>query len=235
MFRSAVERAGLRLEVDWADLGEPLYLDWEMWEKVVLNLLSNALTFTFDGHITVMVRRASESAVVAVADTGTGVLPEKLPDCSTASTRSAARTRAATKAAALGWPWWPGCTAAPSPPTPHQMSIPRSPSRSRWAAPIYLPTTSRRQRAWSGSPRGRPRSWRKRCAGCLRGDAPASAPPSTLAIVETLEQPQGWVLVADDNIDMREYLQHLLGSRYYVQAVPDSRRRWTQLPRSHRT
>ncbi|MDQ3824752.1 MAG: HAMP domain-containing histidine kinase, partial [Actinomycetota bacterium] len=79
VFRSAIERAGLRFEVNWDDLGEPVYLDREMWEKVVLNLLSNALKFTFDGRITVTVRRAGESAVVTVADTGTGIPAEELP------------------------------------------------------------------------------------------------------------------------------------------------------------
>ena len=34
-------------------LPEPLYVDHEMWEKVVLNLLSNAFKHTFEGRITV--------------------------------------------------------------------------------------------------------------------------------------------------------------------------------------
>src|SRR5688572_4397055 len=41
-FRSAMERAGLRLIVDCPPLPEPVHLDRDMWEKVVLNLLSNA-------------------------------------------------------------------------------------------------------------------------------------------------------------------------------------------------
>ncbi len=51
MFRSAVERAGLDFAVDCPPLDEPVYIDRDMWEKVVLNLLSNALKFTFDGTI----------------------------------------------------------------------------------------------------------------------------------------------------------------------------------------
>jgi signal transduction histidine kinase len=79
VFRSAIERAGLRLEIDRADFGQPVFVDREMWGKVVLNLLSNALKFTFDGHITVAVRRSGDSAVVTVADTGTGIPAEELP------------------------------------------------------------------------------------------------------------------------------------------------------------
>ena len=51
VFRSAIDRAGLAFEVDCPPLPEPVYLDLGMWEKVVLNLLNNALKFTFDGSI----------------------------------------------------------------------------------------------------------------------------------------------------------------------------------------
>ena len=35
--------------IDCEPLPEPLFVDREMWEKVVLNLLSNAFKHTFDG------------------------------------------------------------------------------------------------------------------------------------------------------------------------------------------
>ena len=50
VFRSAMDRAGLAYEVDCAPLPEAVYIDREMWEKVVLNLLSNALKFTIRRH-----------------------------------------------------------------------------------------------------------------------------------------------------------------------------------------
>jgi PAS domain S-box-containing protein len=86
VFRSAVERAGLAFEVDCPPLAEPVYLDRGMWEKVVLNLLSNALKFTFDGSIRITVRADGDSAsgagshaVVTVADTGIGVPGQEMP------------------------------------------------------------------------------------------------------------------------------------------------------------
>ena len=55
-FRSACERAGLRLLVHCPALREPVFIDREMWEKIVLNLLSNAFKFTFAGEIEVSCR-----------------------------------------------------------------------------------------------------------------------------------------------------------------------------------
>ncbi|HCI82278.1 MAG TPA: hypothetical protein DHW02_21600, partial [Ktedonobacter sp.] len=40
MFRSAIEQAGLHYQVHCPSLPEPVYVDTEMWEKIVLNLLS---------------------------------------------------------------------------------------------------------------------------------------------------------------------------------------------------
>ncbi|MGM1062017.1 SpoIIE family protein phosphatase [Saccharothrix sp. Mg75] len=79
VFRSAVDRAGLAFEVDCPPLPEPVHLDRGMWEKVVLNLLSNALKFTFDGSVGVSVRADGPEAVVTVSDTGIGVPADEMP------------------------------------------------------------------------------------------------------------------------------------------------------------
>ena len=79
VFRSAMESAGLALEVDCPALPEPVYLDRGLWEKVVLNLLSNALKFTFEGMVRVAVRPDGDRALVTVADTGIGVPEAELP------------------------------------------------------------------------------------------------------------------------------------------------------------
>ncbi len=80
-FRSAMARAGLRYEVDCAPLDRPVPVDREMWEKIVLNLLSNAFKFTLSGQVTLRLRPGDDgaSAVLEVADTGVGIPADELP------------------------------------------------------------------------------------------------------------------------------------------------------------
>jgi signal transduction histidine kinase len=80
-FRAAVERAGMRLVVECEDVGEPVYVDTSMWEKVVLNLLSNAFKFTLEGEIRVALERvdAERCARLTIADTGVGIAADELP------------------------------------------------------------------------------------------------------------------------------------------------------------
>ncbi|WP_433305654.1 SpoIIE family protein phosphatase [Actinoplanes sp. CA-030573] len=79
VFRSAVERAGLTFEVDCPPLGRPVFVDRGMWEKIVLNLLSNALKFTFSGGVRIGVRAEEAHAVVTVTDTGIGIPEPEMP------------------------------------------------------------------------------------------------------------------------------------------------------------
>jgi signal transduction histidine kinase len=78
-FRAAIERAGLVFDVDCRELPERVYVDRDMWEKIVLNLLSNALKHTFEGQISVTLRSLGDSAELVVRDTGIGIAPAQLP------------------------------------------------------------------------------------------------------------------------------------------------------------
>lgn len=80
-FRSAIERAGLTLRIEAARLVQPVYVDRDMWEKVLLNLLSNALKYTLEGGITLTIGVSVDGrrAELRVADTGIGIPEAELP------------------------------------------------------------------------------------------------------------------------------------------------------------
>jgi signal transduction histidine kinase/DNA-binding response OmpR family regulator len=78
VFRSAIEQAGLKFEVRCPAGLEPVYVDHDMWEKIVLNLLSNALKFTFDGGIAVELDERGDSFALLVRDTGIGIPPGQI-------------------------------------------------------------------------------------------------------------------------------------------------------------
>ncbi|HXS75325.1 MAG TPA: PAS domain S-box protein [Terracidiphilus sp.] len=77
-FRSAMEKAGLRFTVVCDPIEEPIYVDRQMWEKIVLNLLSNALKFTFEGQVQLTLKRNGEFVELMVRDTGVGIPPDQI-------------------------------------------------------------------------------------------------------------------------------------------------------------
>lgn len=79
VFRSILERAGLRFVLDCPPVAEETYVDPSLWEKVVLNLLSNAYKFTFDGEVSVRLRSGGGRVTLEVSDTGTGIPEKELP------------------------------------------------------------------------------------------------------------------------------------------------------------
>ena len=81
-FRPAVERAGLALVVECEPLSRRVAVDASMYEKIVMNLLSNALKFTFEGEITLSLRKSEmgEGIELVVRDTGIGVPAAEVPN-----------------------------------------------------------------------------------------------------------------------------------------------------------
>ena len=80
-FESAADRARLTLSIECSPLPQAVYVDRDMWEKIVLNLLSNAFKFTFEGEIGVATRVSEDGAAaeIVVYDTGVGIAPGELP------------------------------------------------------------------------------------------------------------------------------------------------------------
>jgi signal transduction histidine kinase len=78
MFRSAFERTGITLTLCCTPLPEPVYVDRDKWEKIVLNLISNALKFTFAGAVQVTQRAVEDQILLEVQDSGCGIAAEDL-------------------------------------------------------------------------------------------------------------------------------------------------------------
>ena len=78
-FRSVIEKAELKLIVQADTIIQPIYVDKQMWEKIVFNLLSNAFKYTLKGSITVALSAEEDFAVLKVTDTGVGIPENELP------------------------------------------------------------------------------------------------------------------------------------------------------------
>jgi PAS domain S-box-containing protein len=78
-FRTIIEHAGLKFNVKCAPIGGPVYVNREMYEKIVFNLLSNAFKFTLYGTIGVKVKENKNHVKLIVSDTGTGIAKEHIP------------------------------------------------------------------------------------------------------------------------------------------------------------
>ncbi|WP_208023343.1 ATP-binding protein [Duganella alba] len=79
VFESAMVKGGLAYTLDLPPLPQPVYIDRDMWEKIVFNLLSNAFKFTLEGSVTLTLREHGGMARLSVADTGGGIPAHELP------------------------------------------------------------------------------------------------------------------------------------------------------------
>ena len=228
VFRSAVERAGLVFDVDCRPLPEPVHVDPAMWEQVVLNLLSNALKFTFEGTIRVGVRDDGDHAVVTVSDTGVGVPPEELPRLFERFHRIENAWSRSHEGSGIGLAMvrelvglHGGVITADSPPGAGTTFTIRLPlGIAHLPAEVVAPGPDRPAVSGAADPY---------LVEALRWPAdPADGPEGELAADPGPDGARGSparLVVADDNADMREYLTRVLtDAGHRVLAVPDGQR-----------
>lgn len=77
-FRSAIEKAGMELKIDCGTIDEDVYVDVDMWEKIVLNLLSNAFKYSREGTIEIRLRQKFNKILFSVTDRGIGIPADQL-------------------------------------------------------------------------------------------------------------------------------------------------------------
>ena len=234
VFRSAIERAGMRLVIDCPPLDEPIYVDRAMWETIVLNLLSNAFKFTFEGVITVSLHAVNGHAELVVRDTGVGIPAEELLHIFDRFHRVKGVSGRSCEGSGIG------------------LALVQE------LAKLHGGTARVESEVGQGSafivsiPLGKahlpadhigvPRTL---ASPCLRGDAyieealrwlpiqnaecrmpnegrfAEDASPGQTTQRSAFGAPHSRILLADDNADMREYLRRLLAGQYEVEAVAD--------------
>jgi PAS domain S-box-containing protein len=232
-FESACTRAGLTLEVDCPALPRTVLVDRDMWEKIVLNLVSNAFKFTLEGGIAVSLHASAIGVELAVRDTGVGIPPGEVPLVFERFHRIEGQRSRTYEGTGIGLSLvqelvqlHEGAITVESEPlrgSVFRVNIPFEPSRQASGAQPQSALVSTAQPA---------RAFVEEALRWLPDDP---APPHDLAEpvadrpVAQGRMPEGptsegrpRILVADDNADMRGYVRRILeAGGYAVEAVAD--------------
>ena len=233
-FKSATEKAGLALRIDCPEVDRPVYVDREMWEKIVLNLVSNAFKFTFAGEIAVELRKAADQQGVEliVRDTGVGVPQSELPRLFERFHRIEGQRSRSFEGSGIGlgsgagageaaWrrPFEPRASWARArrlsyPSLLERRIFPRKMSaRNAHALEVAARRSVRRRGAALASPR--------RASGATEDRAEEASELTCAGRADGAR-----IVVADDNADMRDYIRRLLGPVGAWRRFPTARTRW---------
>jgi signal transduction histidine kinase/FixJ family two-component response regulator len=227
-FRSAFERAGLTFEVRCEAIECETYVDPGMWEKIVLNLLSNAFKFTFEGGIVVTVGCRAGQVLLRVQDSGVGIPVEALPRLFERFYRVEGARSRSDEGSGIGLALvrdlarllggdisvasreGRGSTFTVSLPIGGAHLLDRG-----IQAPARRPRMRHAESIVSEALRWLPGSSGK---GSL---VPQAVAADEQLVPLAMAPAQARILVADDNADMRDYLARLLGRHWQVSVVAD--------------
>jgi signal transduction histidine kinase len=231
VFRSAIEKARLNFVVNCEPLSAPVYVDREMWEKIVFNLVSNAFKFTFEGEIKVSLKEKGDRVELAVSDTGTGIPEDDLKHLFERFHRVKGARGRSYEGSGIG------------------LALVQELVKLHGGSVSAVSEIERGSTFTVSIPMGADHLPADRVGGSktmvstgLRGEAyvdevvkwlPVNGhtpghiadTPSEFATVPDVAEAQPAVrpriLLADDNADMRDYVRRLLSSKYEVEAVGD--------------
>lgn len=212
MFQSAADKAGIKLIIDCPAVSESLWIDREMWEKIIPNLVSNALKFTFMGEIAVRLREHAAHVTIEVTDTGIGIPETELPRIFERFYRVAGNSGRTHEGTGIG------------------LSLVRELVELHGGRISVVSTINRGTCFRIEIPKGRAHL----PANAVTSQATESTISRDVAAhaieagnwqsdISTLgsNAPRAKVLVVDDNTDLREYITTLLAADYDIVAVPD--------------
>lgn len=222
-FRSAIEKAGLVFHVKAQTLPEPVYVDPDMWEKIVLNLLSNALKFTHEGEVSVTLSCLENVAQLVVKDTGIGIHSEDLPRVFERFHRVEGAYGRTNEGTGIGLALVQelvklhgGSIRAESTPGEGSTFTVTIPFGKK-----HLPSDrvqEQRTRARAGSAAV---GYAEEAERWLTNTNTVNLLPHVEPVPSQSAADRPHILVADDNPDMRRYLHSLLSERYEVETVAD--------------
>jgi signal transduction histidine kinase/PAS domain-containing protein len=248
-FRSAVEQAGLRLIVDCPPLPEPIRVDRQMWEKIVLNLLSNAFKFTFSGFIRVTLHAVEGGVELVVQDSGVGIREEDLPHLFERFYRAHTPQARTQEGSGIGLALVQelvrlhgGSITVESREGAGTTFTVRLPAGSS-----HVPPARQEQHSTLTSPALLDNPYVEEALGWLpesrqeavaavgpdTSPAPATLLPPAQAETDTSPEHSARLLVVDDNADMRAYLQRLLRPSYQVELAADGKTALTLARETH--
>jgi PAS domain S-box-containing protein len=223
-FQSAVDAAGLALVVDAPPIGQPVYVDREMWEKIVLNLISNAFKHTFKGEIGVSLHADETHVQLMVRDTGVGIPAGQVSNIFKRFNR-VAQTRSRThEGSGIGLALVQELVRL------HDGTISVASEEGKGTAftvriPLgtsHLPQEKLGAERQPPSPSVTATPFVEEALQWLPEPEPRAEPGGQPASNDVHVDGAGRILIADDNADMRDYVTRLLRGRgWIVEAVAD--------------
>jgi signal transduction histidine kinase len=225
-FRSIMDKAHLTFRVESSTLPEPVYVDPEMWERIVLNLLSNSFKYTLQGEVVVELRCAENHAQLLVKDTGIGIQPDELPRIFERFHRVEDARGRTQEGTGIGLALVQelvklhgGSIRAESVPGEGTAFVVSIPFGKKHLPPERV--REDRSQAHAGLATG---GYAEEAQRWLLGIESVDASSRFETPVPSSAGDRPVILVADDNADMRDYLQSLLSDHYTVETVPDGER-----------
>lgn len=224
-FRSIIEKAGLRFVVNCESV-EPVYINQDMWEKIVLNLISNAFKFTFEGSIEVLIKDYKKHVQLCVRDSGIGISTSDIPKLFERFARIANSRSRTYEGSGIGLALvrelvhiHGGTIKVKSKPgegTSFIVQIPKGKDK--------LPAKNIHELKEKRSPGSLASAFETEAVSWLPEAVNGICTSSLATISFNSDQKNAIVLLVDDNSDLREHIKAILGKKFSVVTANNGRR-----------
>ena len=218
-FRTVCDEAGLRLIVDCPPLSQTVSLDRDVWETIVLNLVANAFKSTIEGSIEVRLRAQDGNVQLSVSDTGAGMPQSETQYVFDHFDRAARAPNGPSDRLGFGLAFVRELVHLQN----GSIDVQSAPGRGT-SFTVLLPLVAHDPAARTG---GEGRSESRPASTAKYGGAVGTEPSPTLpkagrpAVAHSPARaadspPRGYVVIAEDHDETREYLTHVLEAAGFV-------------------